>query len=549
MDKENTLSKHKHSLLLGGLISSAGIFISKFLGLIYVIPFNYILQTNENQSYYYATYNIYSYILTVATAGLPFAIATLVAKYSSRHDYKACLLVKKISFITMTTFGFICMMLMMLGSGAIAKLTCPEDLNINTMKNVIVIISLAVFIIPILSSLRGFYQGLKEMQLYSLSQVLEQLVRIMFLLTLGALIVYVFHQDAIWALYVSVFAASISGFLTIFYLRWKGKKCLLEVIQKASVQCVPSKTKANELCKELLLAAIPFLIISIFGYCDSIINQIDLKPGLEAFGKMEYTGIVSTAVFGRATKIIAIPMVLAPGFSAAIIPYITSALEQKNHKLVRKHILECVDSILYIALPVCFALFIFAQPIMFVLFPHAVAGQLELDTFVMKWFALEGLCATICPVQSSIVMGIGYRKKIVFNTILFALIKMVTNRIFIMWWGIPGMVLSSALAYGTFAVLNVYVIQTYFHVKWNYTLRKLVCMFAGILGFFLVSLLFSSLGWIDVHESKLISLFYLAISGGSCMLAYFGITALCSLPQTIFHFRFKTILHRFKRRT
>ncbi|MEG0469358.1 MAG: polysaccharide biosynthesis C-terminal domain-containing protein, partial [Longicatena sp.] len=87
---------------------------------------------------------------------------------------------------------------------------------------------------------------------------------------------------------------------------------------------------------------------------------------------------------------------------------------------------------------------------------------------------------------SSIVMAIGYRKKIVINTMLFALIKIATNRLFITWWGIPGMVLSSAFAYAVFTILNVYVIQKYFHVNWKYTFRKLIFIVLGVLGFYLL---------------------------------------------------------------
>ncbi|NCC54493.1 MAG: polysaccharide biosynthesis protein, partial [Erysipelotrichia bacterium] len=215
------MSNRKQSVLMGGLISSAGIFISKFLGLLYVVPFNAILQSAANQSYYSQTYNIYSYVLNIATAGLPFAIATLVARYASRNDYRTCLLVKKISFYTMSAFGFICMVIMLLLSGMIAQGISPENSDVNIMRTSIILISFAIFVIPILSSLRGFYQGLKEMEIYSMSQILEQLARIIFLLSVGALIVFVFHQNAVWALYFSILAASISGLLTILYIRWK----------------------------------------------------------------------------------------------------------------------------------------------------------------------------------------------------------------------------------------------------------------------------------------------------------------------------------------
>lgn len=535
------MSNRKQSVLMGGLISSAGIFISKFLGLLYVVPFNSILQTFENQSYYSQTYNIYSYILNIATAGLPFAIATLVARYASRNDYRTCLLVKKISFYTMTVLGLVCMAIMLLCSGLIANRVCPTDGDIEIMRNSIIMISFAVFIIPILSSIRGFYQGLKELQIYSISQVLEQLVRIIFLLTIGALLVFVFNQDAVWALYFSILAASVSGLLTIFYIRWKGKDKLNEVKKLAAHQELKTQADPKEIFKELVYVAIPFLMLSIFDYSDTIINQMDLKPGLEAYSQMTYSSDLSSAIFMHATKIIAIPMILAPGFSAAIIPYITTAMENKNVKLVKKYILDCIDSVIYISTPVCFALFVFAQPIMYCLFGDA---NLELDTFVLKWYALEALCATICPIFSSIVTAIGYRKKIVINTAIFAITKLAINRLFISLMGVPGMVLSSFVAYTIFTILNVYIIQRYYHVNWKYTFRKIIFIVIGIVGFYLVSLLFNMIGWVDYTGSRILSLVYLGIMGITCCLVYFGITAFCNIPQSIFHFNLRDIFNK-----
>lgn len=540
---EEKISSRKQSVLMGGLISSAGIFISKFLGLIYVVPFNAILQTAENQSYYSQTYNIYSYVLQIATAGLPFAIATLVARYATRNDYRTCLLVKKISFYTMSALGIACALIMILFSGTIASGVCPEDGDVKIMQYSIILISFAIFIIPILSSIRGFYQGLKEMEIYSVSQVLEQLVRIIFLLTIGALLVYVLNQNAIWALYFSIIAASVSGLLTIFYIRWKGKRKLDHIKQLAQEQELQTKADPKIIFKELIYLAIPFLLTAVFGYCDSIINQMDLKPGLEAYGAMAYNADLSSAIFMHATKIIAIPMILSPGFSAAIIPYITSAIEKKNTRLVRKYILECVESVIYIALPICFMLFVFAKPIMFSLFGNA---NLDLDTFVLKWYALEALCATACPIFSSIVMAIGFRKKIIINTVVFALIKLISNRLLISLWGVGGMIMSSFIAYTIFTILNVIVIQKYYNVNWKYTFRKIIFMFIGILSIYLVSLPFTMIGWIDYIDSRVISLLLLSLMGLVSIFTYLGITYFFQIPQSIFHVDLQSLKDKVK---
>ena len=68
------MKSKKDSLLVGGFISTAGIFITKLIGLFYMIPFSQLIQ--DKMIYYSMPFNVYSYVLNIATAGFPFAIAS-----------------------------------------------------------------------------------------------------------------------------------------------------------------------------------------------------------------------------------------------------------------------------------------------------------------------------------------------------------------------------------------------------------------------------------------------------------------------------------------
>lgn len=534
-------SARKQSILIGGLISTAGIFISKMIGLFYVIPYERILATPQNISYYGGAYVIYSYVLNVATAGLPFAIATLIARYSIREDYHTCLLVRRISFYTMTALGFIAMCFMILFSNGLAKGQVGNEsgLDVGIMQQLVILLALGVFIIPILSSIRGFYQGFKEMGIYSTSQIVEQLTRVAFLLVLGFIATFIFHNST-WALYFGVIATSVSGFITILYLKSKDRKLLRYVRYKAKHQERRINIDPSDVFKELVFVAWPFFLIAIFGYSDMIFNVQQFASAIEKFGVTgdEFIAL-RNAVFYRANKIIAIPMVLAPGFSAAIIPYITTAMEKRNPSLVSKYITECVESVVYIALPLCMALFAFARPIMMVMFSFP-ENEIEINTFVMQWFALEALAATISPIFSSIVLAIGERYKIVFNTFLFALIKITTNYFLIANLGVAGMVLSSFLAYLVFTIMGILIIQKKTHVNWRYTFRKLIFMCIGLIGFYVIVLIANFFGFGFSH-SKLMNLLYLIIVGSLSMITYVAITGYCNVPQSIFNFKFATL--------
>ena len=95
-----------NALLIGGLTSTAGMIITKAIGLLYVAPFRAMIGA-ENYIYYAAGYEVYDLILTISLAGLPFAIAALVSKYMELEDYKTVMLLKKISHGLLGVFGFI----------------------------------------------------------------------------------------------------------------------------------------------------------------------------------------------------------------------------------------------------------------------------------------------------------------------------------------------------------------------------------------------------------------------------------------------------------
>ena len=97
------------------------------IGILYAIPFSSILQNVAYQGYYGQAYNIYSYVLNVFTAGFPFAIATMVAKYTVMEDAKTVLLIKKISISMLALMGFVGMVLMMAFAGWLAPLMVAGD--------------------------------------------------------------------------------------------------------------------------------------------------------------------------------------------------------------------------------------------------------------------------------------------------------------------------------------------------------------------------------------------------------------------------------------
>lgn len=547
------MGKKKQTLLAGGLISTFGIFVSKFMGLLYVIPYYALLgQQSEYINYYAQSYNIYSYVLNIATAGLPFAIATLVARYVARGDFKTTLLIKKISFYLMAAFGFIGMLSMMILSGPIARvLVGASNGDVHIMQICLIILSVSIFIVAILSSERGYFQGLKQMTMYSKSQVIEQFVRVIFLLVFTYIAINVMGMETQWGVYAGVFAASVAAATCIVYIKNFERKNMKSLIAE-NPQTFTSNVTPKELLKELVILAIPFLLNAVFGMSDTIINQMFMGSGLSAHGfNAEQILAYQEAANAQAIKIIAIPMILAPGFIASVIPHITDSVERNDSKTVKKNILLSIETVVYIAIPICLAIFVFAKPILEVVFGISrkanIGETMNIYVETMKWFSIEAFLSTICPLLSSLVMTIGGRKEVVKYTMVFSIVKFATCYICIRLFGISGLILSSALGFAVLIPLLISYIQKRYHINWTFTLRKFVLMLVGAVAFMLVGLVFQKIGWIDNLNGRMMTLVRLGIMGIVSVGVYLGVTYALQLPQVIFGLDLKKIKRKLKK--
>lgn len=536
--------KRKQSILAGGLISTAGIFLSKLIGLLYMVPFNSII--GENMIYYSLPLNVYTYILNVATAGLPFAVATMVARYVTFGDYKTSLLIKKLANIMMFAFGVISMLFLVLFSGMISYLQIEPE-YVDTLRNSYLLLSIALIFVPMLSAGRGFYQGLKEMEVYALSQTLEQLVRVAFVLCAGAICVFLFHMDQVWAAYFGVMSTSIAALIALLHLRFFDRKRMPEIRRLAKEQACSSYSDKKELMKEMVLIAFPYLVMAAFGYSDMIINSLFLNNGLMEFGySAKSSQLMSGVITGQIQKLMSIPMVLAPGFSAAIIPHLTVNVAKKDWKQVRHNIDDCLSSVMYIGIPISFCLVAFAVPIYYVM--YGGGPMLPIYGDILRWYALEAFLNTIGPIFNAFMMAGGLVRLNLRNLGVFAVLKLVLTYPMIVLFGYSGSVLSTVIAYGVNIALDVYAFRKYFHFHFRFVNRKIILIVFSTVILYFVSVFCSFIGLKGYDCGRIMALIQLGLAGILSVGAYILVSIYFHLPQTIFHINFDNILNKLKGR-
>ena len=531
---ESQQKQVKQSFIIGSLTSSAGIFLSKAIGLFYVVPFTAIA-TENNMVFYTGAYNYYNILLQISSAGLPYAIAALIAKFASRNDYKSVLLVRRLSTLILGASGLVMMIAFIALSGPLSVSLLGEGatpIDLQQMRISFIILSLALFLVPILYSYRSFYQGLKDLRVYANSQVIEQMTRVAALLGLGAFVVYVLHLDRIFAIYMAVLSTSIgAGIAILYYMHYD--KPHYSLIRKIARQQESDSASQSQILKELFAFGIPYLVVSILGNSQTLINThffISLTTSLGM--KYETAKLLYGIIQMQCDKLTSIPQVLGIGFSAGIVPYMTIALEKRNMEELQKNVRECLDTVFYIALPICFAMLVLARPIYYLMYG---AANLNYGESALRWSSFLALATTITPICSSMMMTLHFRKASIFYLFVGFVVKCVTFYPLIRFTGYSGAITSSVLCSVTIIYLCLAKISNRYQVNYSLTAIRFMKMLLCCLCMNGVFVLLRLVGFNIVENNRLIALLQMAVYGVLGAGVYFYVSILMKLPQAIFH--------------
>lgn len=205
MDKKKKNLTQEELMLQGTVWSTASNFISRLLGVIYIIPWLIWMGQHATQAnaLFNMGYNVYAYFLLISTTGLNVAIAKQVAKYNSLNQKEHSYQLIRTTLKLMVILGLIFSVTMYLTSPFFSTLSGSDGQLIPVMHS----LSLAVFIFPVMSVIRGIFQGHNNIKPYALSQIAEQIIRVIWMLTATFMIMKIGSGDYLHAVTQSTLAA------------------------------------------------------------------------------------------------------------------------------------------------------------------------------------------------------------------------------------------------------------------------------------------------------------------------------------------------------
>lgn len=402
----------KNSFVEGTFIATFSIILVKILGVLYVIPFYKIIGESGGALYSYA-YNVYNLFLNISTAGIPVAISKIISEYNTLEMYEAKERSFKLAKRIIGIIALIAFFVLFVFAKEIAVLILGDISGGNSLSDVAFVIrcvSFCLLIIPFLSVTKGYLQGHKYITPSSVSQVIEQVVRIAVILMGSYIIINVLNKSVSLGVGVAVSGAFFGGVVAYIYLLIKMKKNKDEF----KVSTKPDKVSDKEIIKKILSYALPLIIVSI---ATDIYSLTDMTLVLKASYKLGYTGseseLISSIISTWTPKICMIINAVAIGLSTSLIPHMVSSFVKKDMTEANKKFNQAISIIIVSTLPLSVGIAYLSRPIYTLFYGYSLYG-----TLILRYTAFQALFASIYIVISMALQSLNMFKVVYKSTIL-----------------------------------------------------------------------------------------------------------------------------------
>lgn len=375
----------KNSFIQGAFVATFGIVISKILGMIYVIPFHSMIGDTGGALYGYA-YNIYSIFLSISTAGIPLAISSITSEYNTLEYYSVKEKVFKIARKYLSIVGIACFIVLFIFARQIAHLIIGDISGGNSIEDITLVIraiSFSILIVPTLSVYRGYLQGHKFITPTSISQVLEQIIRVSIIIVGSYLVVKVFNLPVKYAVVVALLGATIGSIFSLVYLIYKRRK-YKDVIKTDLVHEEEKKFSEKKLLKQILICALPFIFSDL---SKSLYNSVDTFFVVRTLVDLGYSVDTAETVMGVIStwgnKLNMIVVAIGTGFSVSLIPNLAASLVKNDKKDAEDKINLALSSITYLVFPMTLGLSFLSKPVWNIFYGSSVYGPLVFRVSIM----------------------------------------------------------------------------------------------------------------------------------------------------------------------
>lgn len=446
-------------LLKGTFILTIASIISRLLGFIYVVPFTLLVGIEGYILYEYA-YKPYILMLSMATLGVPLAVSKFVSKYNELGDYQTGRKMLKYGILFMLGTGLISYGILFVMAPSIAPLLIDKnDISGNDFKDIVYVIrmvSFALIIVPPMAIVRGYFQGYQMMKPTAYSQIAEQIIRIIFILTSSFIVLKLLKGEVGQAVGLSTFAAfvgAMAGIFILYYFWLKNKQQMNNLLQEQKTE---KELQIKEITKEMISYAIPFVIVGLTIPLYQTVDTFTVNKALMSIGYNQGNAEATNSLLALVQKVILIPVSLATAFGLTLVPVITQSYVSKDLAQLKEQIRETLKVVLFLTVPATFGIIALGEELFYMLF-----GQENsiLGGEIMSKHAFTSILFALFMVSVAILQGINKQKEAVFSMMVGFGLKLSLNYLLIKHFQENGAIVLTNLGFAISIIINFYLIK------------------------------------------------------------------------------------------
>lgn len=515
----NETSNQQAQMLRGTVWLTASNFISRLLGAAYIIPWYIWMGKHgaEANGLFTMGYNIYAWFLLISTAGVPVAVAKQVAKYNTKGQEEHSFAMIRGFLKFMSLLGLVFAIIMYVLSPVFANLSGGGKDLIPVMQS----LSWAVLIFPSMSVIRGFFQGHNNLKPYAISQIAEQVIRVIWMLLTAYFIMKVGSGDYVEAVTQSTFAAFIgmgASLLVLVYYLWK-TGLLQHIIHRPESD---SQIDTKALLWDTIREAIPFIVTGSAIQLFQIIDQMTYSNVMSWFTNFTRSELLVQFSYFSANpnKITMILIAVATSIGGVGIPLLTENYVKGDFRAAGKLVQDNLTMLVAFLLPATIGAVAIAEPLYTVFYGKPDSLALGLFILAMLQTVILGLYTVLSPMIQALFQN---RKAILYFG-YGVLVKLILQVPFIYLFKAYGPLLSTTIGLMIPIVLMYKEIHqvTHFNRKTVFK-RSLLTAILTLIMLLVVLIAGLILGLVIKPNGRVTSMIYVALIGGVGIVVYGGL--------------------------
>ena len=442
----------KDSLIKGTLILTAAALVVRFLGLFQRIPLDYMLGS-VGQAAFNSANTIYLLLLTIATGGIPLSISKMISqRYAlgrpdeAKRIYQAALMFGAATGLLLATAMYVL-------APAYERLSRVPDSALSLQA-----IAPALLLFPIIAMMRGYFQGRQIMAAGGISQIMEQILRLIGGIGLAFIVLGLGWGDKYGAAAVAFGSVlgSIGAFSVMMWFARKLKKqdrtetlaVSSDKAAKPSSQ-LPFRTIYREIFRTSIAAVVTAMTVQFVYFFD----QTLFVRLTTAFYNHDTAIKVLAEYQNKAMGIAGIPPILAIALGASIIPVISSAYALKNMQEVQRQSSLVMRIVCFTGVPVALLLTVASYSVTGLLF-KSPSGS---DTVAL--LTAGAIFQITMMISNSILYGLNKPKQPMNHTFIGIGLKVVISFALAPFLGVYGLIIGSSICFIVITMLNVRTIN------------------------------------------------------------------------------------------